>query len=170
MLTEQLNNRKALADIQAKIESLPALKIVRIYEDRLRRHAETVSTKQGHLSCRGKHSTHILQVKSHKSCPGPLSICQLLIFYFYIYAVKEADLALNSLFKSYSTRAKDAAKSVDNLSKLDDTKRNLTKCQESFAECVAIVELLNEMLPEAEKLESFDPWTDEQGSECFDGV
>ncbi|ODM91957.1 Loss of heterozygosity 12 chromosomal region 1 protein [Orchesella cincta] len=127
------HNRKALADIQSKIQPLPALKLVRIYESRLKTHAETVSLKQATISC----------------------------------SVMETDIMIASLLKLYQERAKITAKNVDRLTKLDDLKRNMNKCQESFNECLAIISLLNDMLPETERLEPFT-FTDDEALECVE--
>ncbi|CAL8111912.1 unnamed protein product [Orchesella dallaii] len=127
------HNRKALADIQSKIQLLPALKLVRMYEARLKVHAENISLKQATLSC----------------------------------SVMETDIMIASLLKLYQERAKNTAKNVDRLTKLDDLKRNMNKCQESFNECLAIVSLLNDMLPETERLEALT-FTDDEALECVE--
>lgn len=130
------HNKRAVAEIQSKIPSLPALKIVRMYESRLKEHADAVSLKQGELSNQ----------------------------------IKEVDQTVTSMLKGYSERTKATAKYIDRLTKMDDLKKNLSRCQERLDECFAIISLLNEMLPETERLEEFSPWVDEQASECMDNT
>lgn len=126
------HNKRALHDIQSKIPSLAALKIMRMYENRLKDHADVVSLKQGELTIQ----------------------------------IRDTDQLVSAMLKSYSDRAKTTARCVDRLSKMDDLKRNLYKCQEVVNECLAIVDLLNDMLPETERLEELNLWADEQASEC----
>jgi len=69
--------------------------------------------------------------------------------------IKEVDNSVALMYKAYSVRQKQYAKHAEKMYRVSDLIRTLSKCQVAFNESISTIDMLNNMLPEEERLEKF---------------
>jgi len=74
--------------------------------------------------------------------------------------IKDVDRMSDKLVKSFMERQRKFAKHAEHINKVNDLSRSLTKCQSVLNDCRHTIQMLNELLPQDERLEPFS-WSED---------